>query len=75
MAQQFESLEGSMSALDGPDGSTIITERNKRCFDVLDKQLAAGKKKIAIFYGAGHLPDMERRLDSDYGFERAANPG
>jgi hypothetical protein len=72
MAEQFESLEGSMSALDGPGGSTIITERNKRCFEVLDKQLAAGKKRIAIFYGAGHLPDMERRLIADYGLKRAS---
>jgi hypothetical protein len=72
MAEQFESLEGSMSALDGPGGSTIITERNKRCFDVLDKQLAAGKKRIAIFYGAGHLPDMERRLVADYGLKRGS---
>jgi hypothetical protein len=71
MAEQFESLEGHMAALDGPEGSTIITERNKRCFAVLDKQLAEGKnKKIAIFYGAGHLPDMERRLLADYGFQR-----
>jgi hypothetical protein len=72
MAEQFESLEGHMAALDGPEGSTIITERNKRCFSVLEKQLAAGKnKRIAIFYGAGHLPDMERRLTADYGFERS----
>ncbi len=72
MAQQFQALEGSMSALDGPEGSTIITERNKRCFVVLDKQLAEGKQKIAVFYGAGHLPDMQRRLAADYGFERTA---
>jgi hypothetical protein len=71
MAQQFQALEGSMSALDGPEGSTIITERNKRCFVVLDKQLAEGKKKIGVFYGAGHLPDMQRRLAADYGFERS----
>jgi hypothetical protein len=71
MAQQFESLEGAMAALDGPGGSAILTERNKRCFDVLDKQLEAGKKRIAIFYGAAHLPDMERRLVGDYGFKRS----
>jgi len=70
MAEQFESLDGSLAALDGPGGSTIITERNKRCFEVLDKELAAGKKKLAIFYGAGHLPDMERRLIDNYGFKR-----
>jgi hypothetical protein len=61
-----------MAALDGPGGSTIITERNKRCFEVLDKQLQAGKKRIAIFYGAGHLPDMERRLTTDYRFRRSS---
>jgi hypothetical protein len=72
MAEQFESLGGAMAALDGGSGSTIITERNKRCFAVLDKQLAAGVKHIAIFYGAGHLPDMERRLEADYGFRRGS---
>jgi hypothetical protein len=72
LAQQFESLDGPLAALDGPGGSAIITERNKRCFEVLDKQLAAGKKKIAIFYGAAHLPDMERRLTTDYDFKRSS---
>ena len=71
MAQQFDSLDGALAALDGPGGSAILTERNKRCFVVLDKQLAAGKKKIAIFYGAAHLPDMERRLINDYGMKRS----
>jgi hypothetical protein len=72
LAQQFQSLEGAMSALDGPGGSAIITERNKKCFEVLDKQLTAGKKRIAVFYGAGHLPDMQKRLETDYGFRRAS---
>jgi hypothetical protein len=71
MAEQFETMDGAMAALDGPGGSAIITERNKKCFEVLDKQLAAGKKKIAIFYGAGHLADMERRLVEDYDFKRS----
>jgi hypothetical protein len=62
MAEQFEDLGGTMTALDGPEGSTIITERNKVALDVLKKQIADGKTKIGIFYGAGHLPDMEKRL-------------
>jgi hypothetical protein len=69
MAEQFELLDAQLAVLDGPGGSAILTERNKRCFEVLDKQLAAGKKKIAIFYGAAHLPDMERRLVGDHGFK------
>jgi hypothetical protein len=70
MAEQFENLEGQMALFDGPEGSTIITERNKRAFEVLEKQLAAGKKRIGVFYGAGHLPDMEKRLVGDFGLRR-----
>ena len=44
MAEQFENLEGQLTVLDGPDGSTIITERNRKCFEVLDKQLKDGRK-------------------------------
>ena len=66
MAGQFEDLGGSMRALDGGNGSTIITERNKVALKVLKEQIAAGKKKIGIFYGAGHLPDMEKRLLADF---------
>jgi hypothetical protein len=72
MAQQFENLDGQLAVLDGPGGSTILTERNRKCFEVLDKQLASGKKAIAVFYGAAHLPDMQRRLEADYGLKRTS---
>jgi hypothetical protein len=71
MAEQFENVEGVMQALEGPDGSTIITERNKVALKKLAEQIAAGKKKIAIFYGAGHLGDMEKRLVSDFELKRS----
>lgn len=70
MAEQFEDLEGMMSVIDGPDGSTIISERNKVALQELRQQIDGGKKRIAIFYGAGHLPDMERRLAEDFGLTR-----
>lgn len=70
MADQFEDLEGQMLAIEGPEGSTIISERNKKAFEVLDKQIKAGKKKIGVFYGAGHFPDMEKRLLKDFGLKR-----
>jgi hypothetical protein len=66
MAVQFENLEGQMSAFEGKDGSTIITERNKKALLVLKRELDAGKKKIAIFYGAGHLADMHERLLEEF---------
>jgi hypothetical protein len=67
MADQFEDLEGSMGAFDGADGSTIITERNKVALEVLAQEIKSGKKHLGIFYGAGHLSDMEKRLSSDFG--------
>jgi hypothetical protein len=69
-ADQFENMESQMLLFDGPEGSTIITERNKKAFEVLDKQLKDGKKSVAVFYGAGHLPDMEKRLAADFGLKR-----
>lgn len=69
-AEQFQNMEASMGAFTGKDGSTIITERNKVALQKLDEAIQAGKQKIAIFYGAGHLPDIEARLLSDFGLER-----
>lgn len=42
--------------------SVIISDRNQRCLEILEKQLAAGKSNIAIFYGAAHFPDLSARL-------------
>lgn len=66
LAEQFEDLEGAMTAFNGPDGSTLITERNKRALEVLGDEIKSGKKHLAIFYGAGHMPDMARRLIDDF---------
>lgn len=42
--------------------SVIIGDRNEKCLEVMDDQIAAGKKNIGIFYGAAHFPDMEERM-------------
>lgn len=69
-AGQMEMMEGQMAALTGEDGkSTLITERNAKAFEVLHEQIAAGKKKIGIFYGAGHLKDMHQRLIGEMGMQ------
>lgn len=72
MAGEFSRVGGRMSALEGSKGSTIITERNKKALEVLKREIAAGKKRIGIFYGAGHLADMEQRLIEDFGLKRAS---
>ncbi len=40
----------------------IIGARNERAMQVVDDQLTKGRRTIGVFYGAGHMPDMERRL-------------
>jgi hypothetical protein len=66
MAQQMINMDAGLAMFEGKDGSTIINHRNAKCMDILKEELASGKKKIAIFYGAGHLADMEKRLISDF---------
>jgi hypothetical protein len=67
LAEQFVESEDLMSAMDGPKGSTLISGRNKVALDVLRKEIASGKNKIAIFYGAGHMPDFLKRLRDEFG--------
>ncbi|MFP6588798.1 MAG: hypothetical protein VB814_14195 [Pirellulaceae bacterium] len=70
MAQQFERMEGLPDVMSGPEGSTIITLRNDKALSVLKEQLAAGKQRIGIFYGAGHFDDMEKKLVEDFRLQR-----
>jgi hypothetical protein len=67
MAEQFESMDGQMAGLADKDGkSTLLTERNRKAFEVLESELATSKKTFAIFYGAAHLVDMHERLLRDF---------
>lgn len=49
--------------------SVIITDRNQRCVEVVNREITAGKKNLGVFYGAAHFPDMEKRLE-EQGFKR-----
>lgn len=69
MAQQFEGMEALMTGFSGPEGSTLITDRNARALEVLKKRLKAGDKQVAIFYGAGHLAEMDDQLEKEFGLK------
>lgn len=66
-AEELEDIDGLTLALGGEQGSSLVEERNKVALAELRRQLAAGKHKIAVFYGGAHMPDVERRLTSDFG--------
>ncbi|CAI5986186.1 unnamed protein product [Closterium sp. NIES-65] len=63
----------TLDTLDGAAGvmasSVIIGERNRACMQEVHKALKAGSRRIAVFYGSGHLPDMHLRLTTELGLE------
>jgi hypothetical protein len=69
LAKQLAEAESMLVNFGGEDGSVLITDRNQAAFKVLKEQLDEGKKHLAVFYGAGHLPDMDRRLREKFGLE------
>ncbi len=69
LAEQFADLDDAMDAMEGPNGSVIVGERNKVALRVLKEQIALGKKYLGIFYGAGHLRLMEKSLE-EMGFKK-----
>ena len=62
VGQEFDSMEKLIMGMESNGGTSIIGERNRFALEVLDKEIKTGKKRLAIFYGAAHLPDMEKRL-------------
>jgi len=71
LAKQFEDIESKVAGLEGPNGSVILTERNKAAIRVLKETIASGKKEIGIFYGAAHMADMEKRI-KEMGFNKVS---
>jgi hypothetical protein len=66
MAEQLEESDSALEALNGPEGSTLITERNNRALSVLRSQIQKGRLNLAIFYGGAHMPNMEQELISRF---------
>ena len=70
MARQVIDLELINAGISDKNGeNTLIKGRNAKCFRILKEELDGGKKSVAVFYGAGHLPDMAERLKDDFGMK------
>ncbi|MEP4077734.1 hypothetical protein [Haloferula sp.] len=63
LVHTLASADELIASIEGDN--VIITDRNTKCLEVLDEQIALGRKKLGIFYGAAHFPDMEERLIED----------
>ncbi len=62
IGSQFHMVEELVTGMEGSEGSVIIGARNDVALKVLAQQRLTDKKRFAIFYGAAHLPDMEKKL-------------
>jgi hypothetical protein len=74
LGEQFGRMDDMLAGMEGPNGSVLLTERNKACMKVLSDCLAHGDRKIGIFYGAGHLRGMEQIMTRQMGFKQVGQP-
>jgi hypothetical protein len=59
---------GQVQDILGEDSnSAVIGARNQRAIDVLLEQIESGAKRLGIFYGVAHMPDLEERLFDQVG--------
>jgi DnaJ-domain-containing protein 1 len=67
--EMMNQLDDGMWIISG-DSSAIITDRNEAALKVLRREMNNGKKKIAIFYGAAHLPEFAKSLEKNFGMKQ-----
>ena len=69
LAPMLGKAETMVEALEGDKGTAIISDRNTHALKIVDRELAAGRRKLCLFYGAGHMPGFEEGL-VERGFTR-----
>jgi hypothetical protein len=62
MAYEMTDLDKVQDLLGNDSENAVIGARNQRAIDVLEREIGSGAKRIGIFYGVAHMPDLEERL-------------
>ena len=62
MAYEMTNLDAVQNMLGDDSDNAVIGARNQRAIDVLEREIGSGAKRIGIFYGVAHMPDLEERL-------------
>lgn len=62
LAHELTDVDRIQEVLGEDSDSAVIGARNERAIEVLRSQLDSGARRIGIFYGVGHMPDLENRL-------------
>lgn len=72
IAYEMTNIDQVQDILGEDSDSAVIGARNQRAIDVLIREIDAGAKRIGIFYGVAHMPDLEERLMEQLGLEYSA---
>jgi hypothetical protein len=62
IAYEMTNIEKVQDLLGEDSGSAVIGARNQRAMEVLQREIGSGAKRIGVFYGVAHMPDLEARL-------------
>ena len=73
IAYEMTNIDRVQDILGEDSDSAVIGARNQRAIDVLKREIDAGAKRIGIFYGVAHMPDLEERLLDQLGLEYSAS--
>lgn len=62
IGREFDHLEPILTGVEAGGGTTLVGERNRHALEIMAREIKNGRRELAIFYGAAHLPDLETRL-------------
>lgn len=66
LAKMFDQMESMSAALEGKNGSAVLSDRNDVAVKKMKEVLAGRKQRhIAVFYGGAHMPGIEAALLKD----------
>jgi hypothetical protein len=66
LAKNFDQMEAMTAAMEGSEGSVVLSGRNAVATKKIREVLASRKqRRIAVFYGGAHMPGIETSLVRD----------
>lgn len=66
LAKMFDHTESMTAIMEGPDGSAILSGRNEVVMKKIREVLSdKSKRRISVFYGAAHMPGLEKMMLRD----------
>ncbi len=66
-AKGLVSSDVLIKQIQGENGTSLIDDRNAAAVRVTKEQLDGGRKSLAVFYGVGHMQDLDKRFRDELG--------